>query len=286
MKKINIVLFQPAHPRFKIFDSYREVIDSLLWGLHSLGYQSRIFINEIDHNAVNIVFGWLPLFHMGTQYQLPPNSILYNLEQYAETSMIGKPMLEAAAAHFQIWDYSLANIPIWQELNPKYPVYHAQIAFAPNLMRIPHDRPEDIDVLYIGSLGLKRAEKLITCASAGYGTSLVSLSSIWGKQRDEFIGRSKLLLNISNENPLLTIFEVVRISYYLANRKAVVCELRPDTYIEPDLQQVLRFATPAELGNACVELLEDPHLRTQYASDCFDVFSRRDVRDVISGFFD
>jgi hypothetical protein len=285
MTRINLVLFRPDHPRWKIANAFQEVIDSLLWGLRDLGYEAAFTVNQLDRRGVNIIFGWIWAYFLDAFDQFPANSILYNLEQFSVGSMRGQPHLEAAAARFQIWDYSLANLPVWQELAPTHPVYYARISFAPSLVRIAPAAVEDIDFLYIGSTGPKRTEKLAAIAGSNQRHGLVSLTNVWGGQRDEFIGRAKVLLNVSSEVPSMKIFEVVRVSYYLANRKAVLCELEDGVDIEPDLRQVLRFAATADLGAAADELMLDPARRERYALDCFEVFRQRDVRDVIRRFF-
>ena len=54
------------------------------------------------------------------------------------------------------------------------------------------------------------------------GLKVIHLFGSYGKSRDEFIGRAKLLLNMHLYEA--KILEVVRISYYLANKCAVLSE--------------------------------------------------------------
>lgn len=219
---------------------------------------------------------------MGNEF--PEGTILYNLKQYSRQSMKGREDLRRAAVRYQIWDYSAANISRWNEINPRFPVYYAPISFAPNLVKIARAGTEDIDILYVGSLGPKRAEKLSAVGSTPNHNSVISLSNVWGSQRDEFISRSKLLLNISNENANMTIFEIVRVSYYLANKKAVICEIYPQLEIEEDMKNVLKFVEVGNLGSTCDEYINDARKREDYAEACFEAFRQRDVRDVIKNF--
>ncbi|WP_317204569.1 hypothetical protein [Janthinobacterium sp.] len=281
--KINLVLFQPDTARYKILDSYLEVIESLRWGLEALGYRCGFMRNRFEHDAVNIFFGWIPALQMGALESIPANSIFYNLEQMAVGSMRGAVLLEQAAARFQIWDYSAANLANWAELNPRFPVYHAPVAYAPTLECVPAGPAEDIDLLYVGSVSPKRAEKLATASS--HNSSLLTLGNVWGAQRDAFIGRAKVLLNVSHDRPAMNIFEVVRVSYYLANRKAVVCESYPGQHVEADMLATLRFAAAADLGEACDALLADAPARAAYAEAGYEMFRQRDVRAVLRGFF-
>jgi len=285
-RKINLVLFKPDTPRFKILDCHLEVIASLQWGFNALGYECSFMTNAINTSCRNIVFGWVPSIKRGYIDEFPDDTILYNFEQYSTATMKGFPVLEMVAQRFQIWDYSQGNVRRWNELNPKLPAYYAKVSFAPNLINLTPSEPEDIDILFVGSISPSRAESLIACGSTFSRHALVTLSNVWGKQRNDFIARAKLLINLSNGDPLFKIFEIVRVSYYLANRKAVVCELTPQLEIEEDLKDVLRFVPSKELGAACDDLILNPEKRKAYADECFEVFRRRDVRDVIRNFFD
>jgi hypothetical protein len=283
-QKINIVLFQPEHPRFHILNSYLEVIDSLVWGFEALGHTCTFRRNQVDYGALNIVFGWIPAFQAGLAGSFPPGSILVNLEQNSRTSLRGLTAMEFAAANFQIWDYAPGNIDRWREINPRFEPYLARISYAPTLTRFAGTR-EDIDIGYCGSLSPRRIDKIAAATATDRSNSVMYLAGFWGDVRDSLLARSKVLLNVSQENPLLTVFEIVRVSYYLANRKAVLCEARPDLEIEPDMAAVLRLETAERLPAACDELVADDALRRRYADDCFEAFAARDVRDVIRGFF-
>jgi len=69
---------------------------------------------------------------------------------------------------------------------------------------------EDIDVLFTASLG--RAGRLFLINWKKTGTfALKRFFGVYGKERDEFIARSKLLLNIHYYSA--KIFEAVRVSY-------------------------------------------------------------------------
>lgn len=283
-RRINLCLYRPGTPRFRILDSYLEVIESLRWGFEALGYDVAFRVNSIDNGALNILFGWIPAFQMGLADQLPKDTILFNMEQFAAGNLRGLQHVERALADFQVWDYSRANIANFAQLAPSKPVYWARTSYAPTLQRIA-PAEEDIDLLYIGSLSPRRSEK-VQAATGPAQWSLVTLANVWAEQRDAFIGRSRVLLNVSHENPAMNIFEEVRVSYYLANRKAVVCEEVAGQHVEPDMASTLRFAPAGQLADACHALLEDPAARRVYAEEAHAMFVQRDVRDVIRGFFD
>jgi hypothetical protein len=287
IKKINISLFKLPYSAMNVHDSFREVIDSLVWGFTSLGIECTFRVNEIDRSCTNIAFGWVNAFHNGLMEIYPPGTILYNMEQWSNQRFVDVPFFHIIAERFQIWDYNQPTIDKWQELNPKFTPYYAKVSFAPSLARVPLCAEEDIDILYIGSLNESRAARIIDCQrNIGVNrNSVVTVSGIWGDKRDHYISRSKLLLNLSYPGSQHSTFEIVRVSYYLANKKAVVCEHYPSLEIEDDMRGVLKFVTAEDLAGCCDELVHDEDKRRAYAQECFEVFAKRDVRDVITGFF-
>ncbi len=282
--KFNLTLFRPDHPRFRIMDSHLEVMLSLQWGLQACGLDCTMHVNQVDAQRTNIVFGWIIAAQMGALAALPDDSILYNFEQFSERQLAGTA-LGALAQRFKIWDYSAANLPRWQACNPRHPPFHAPVSYAPVLSRIANATDPDIDLLYIGSGGAGRSTKLGEIAADTSRPGVVSLQNIWGAARDGFIGRSRLLLNLSNDDPALRIHELVRVSYYLANHKPVVNELVAGQHIEDDLRDALLFAPRADLPATCARLLQDPAERAQVAERGYEAFRRRDVRDLVRQFF-
>lgn len=283
-RQFNLTLFRPDHPRFRIMDSHLEVMASLQWGLQACGMDCTAHVNRIDSQRTNIVFGWIIGAQMGALADLPPDSILYNFEQFSERDIASTPMA-ALAQRFQIWDYSALNLPRWQACNPARAPYHAPVSFAPNLVRIPIAPAPDIDMLYVGSLSPGRAARLAELSGHVSRPAAVSMQNVWGGVRDGLIGRSRLMLNISDDNPALRIFEIVRVSYYLANGLAVVCEDVPGHHVEDDLRAHLLRAPRAQLPDLCAGLLQDPALRSQWAQRGQAAFMQRDVREVVRGFF-
>lgn len=283
-RAFNLTLFRPDHPRFRMMDAHLEVMSSLQWGLRACGLDCTVHVNHIDVQRTNIVFGWIIGAQLGALAHAPDDTILYNFEQFSQRPLAGTA-LGALAQRFQIWDYSAANLPRWQECQPRHAPVHAPVSYAPNLVRMPTglgaDSATDLDLLFIGSSGGGRAAKLAEIATAPNRPSVLTLQNVWGAERDAFIARSAILLNLSNDDPALRIFEEVRVSYYLANHKCVVCEDVPGQHVEPDLRAALTFAPRAELPATCERLLADPVERQRLAAQGFEAFRQRDVRDLV-----
>ena len=103
---------------------------------------------------------------------------------------------------------------------------------------------------------------------------------LYGVARDQLIGRSKLIVNI-NQFDRSKIFEIVRVSYLLANRKAVVADVDPDTDVDPDIRSAVKVSTSAELVQDCVSLAADDTARRALEESGFAAMQKRDIRPIL-----
>ena len=282
--KICLVQYNPFHPKVGILDAYNEVVESYHWGFLALGHEVERRINFFDPEALNIVFGFQIPLQLGLIDSFPANTIFFNMERYAHRDLAGTAA-EHVARKYQIWDYSASNVAAWNALGLSRPAYHALTAYAPNLEKVPKGVEQDIDVLYYGNITPDRFESLHKIAGLRpdlTGLSVMTVCNVWGRQRDELIARSKVVVNFSRG----TIFEIVRVSYLLANAKAVVCDVSDGLEIEDDLRHgALQFVKTADIQAACQALVADDAARAACAQRGYDLIRQRDIRDVIGRFF-
>ena len=281
---ICLVQYNPFYPKMGILDAYNEVVESYHWGFAALGHQVERRVNHVDPEALNIVFGFQIPLQLGLIDSFPANTIFFNMERYAGKTIVGTGA-HYVASKYQIWDYSQANVDTWNQVQPKFPAYYAKTAYAPNLEKVPTGVEQDIDVLYYGNITPDRFDALHNIAGLRpdlTGLSVMTLCNVWGKQRDEFIARSKVIVNFSRGN----IFEIVRVAYLMANKKAVVCDFTEEIEIEPDLRNgALSFVKTADIRAACLCLVEDDARREHYAQQGYELIRQRDIREVITRFF-
>src|SRR5713101_7629806 len=95
-KKFHIVHLIP-NPTMHGLKGYREVIETVQWGLCALGHEASVETNKIEPQATNIVLGFQMLSEAALD-QLPPDTIVYNFEQlYGLDPGKLKPSFRAAA---------------------------------------------------------------------------------------------------------------------------------------------------------------------------------------------
>jgi hypothetical protein len=254
--------------------AFNEVAEALHHGLLALGHDS-VLTNRLDlDERRTIVLGG----NLLVQYALEPpkNPIFYNLEQLGDDlPWMTMPEFVDLFRRYPTWDYSQANIEYLAGLGLPRPTY-VPIGYVPELTRIA-PAPEDIDVLFYGALNGRRYGVLRELHDRGLRVKW--LSGAYGASRDAWIARSKIVLNLHYFEA--KIFEITRVSYLLANRRAVVCERGADPTLERDLQSGIAFADYDELVDRCVELVGDEPARRELAERGYQAFSARDQAAIL-----
>ncbi|MEI7715007.1 MAG: hypothetical protein WCI78_02800 [Mycobacterium sp.] len=255
-------------PDYEHGEAFREVAEGLHYGLLALG-QDSVLTNRLDlDERRTIVLG----SNLLALYQLEPpkDPILYNLEQvegaswaYATTPLLG------LFKRYPVWDYSEANIEHLVSWHVPRPT-HVPIGYVPQLTRIA-SAPEDIDVLFYGSLNDRR--RLILDKLQKRGLRVKWLFGVYGASRDAWIARSKIVINIHFFEA--KVFEIARVSYLLANRRAVVSERGAHPNDERDLEAGIALAEYDELVDRCVELIGDERARNDLGERGYNAFCSR-----------
>lgn len=260
---------------------YKDVIDTVQWGLVELGHTVSYGCNELSTRGRNILFG-VQMLEPAVLHSLPAETIVYNFEQGRnlpiDKLVQARPQMQIAAQRFEIWDYTEANMAMWHALGALRAEV-VPVGYAPILQRVPRAEPQDIDVLMYGVPGTERLRAFNDLCQRGL--TCLFVCGLYGKARDDLIARSKLVLNI-NLYQRSRIFEIVRVSYLLANRKAVVAAVDADTRIEEDIVSAVSAVRDAELVDTCMQLLADDGRRARLEQAGFDAMSRRDIRSILS----
>src|SRR5262249_38294245 len=144
-------------------------------------------------------------------------SIVYNLDQATPAFLAKHQDYQAFLRELDVWDYSTQNIENLRHLSNR--IFHVPIGFDPVLERIPRAPRQTIDVLFYGSMTDRR--KKVWDKLQDSGLAVQHLFGVYGQERDAFIARSKIILNLHHSEEQ-TNFEIVRVAYALNNRKAVV----------------------------------------------------------------
>ena len=258
-------------PGYRHAAAFREIAETLCFGLQRLGCVAAIQENRFASDATTIVLGG-NLIGEKVIDMIPANSILYNLEQIEPTSKWWEPSFQRLLREFTVWDYSLRNIQRMKQFRDGAHIRHVPIGYVPEMSRIEAAARQDIDVLFYGSTNTRRAK--ILDALRATGLNLHVAFDVYGAERDALIARSKVVLNMHYYDS--SIFEIVRVSYLLANRKAVVTECHAGTEIEDGMQDAVAAAPYDRLVDACVDLVANSRLREALEQRGFARMAARD----------
>jgi hypothetical protein len=267
-----VVLVQPEG--YVHSAAFAEVLQAVVCGLRALGATVSEAVNQLAVPGPQpIVFG-ANLLGDATVDVLPPETIVYNLEQIDESSSWCSATYFRLLQRCQVWDYSARNIASLARLGVTEKVRHVPVGYVPELTRINAAPVEDIDVLFYGSMNDRRNNVISQLRQGGLNAHAVF--GVYGAARDALIARSKVVLNMHYYEA--NIFELVRVSYLLANRQAVVAECNPGTEIDPDIVEAVRLAPYEGLVSACTELVSDSKAREALAERGFSRMVARDER--------
>jgi hypothetical protein len=207
---------------------------------------------------------------------LPGDAILYNLEQVeAGSPWFGDAQLELFR-RFRVWDYSARNASRLAALGVPAPVV-VPIGYVPEMTRIVAGS-EDIDVLFYGSMNPRR--NAIVRRLRADGLRVEAAFGVYGAARDALIARAKVVLNVHFYDA--KVFEVVRVSYLLANRKAVVSERGADPHEEAPFAAAVRFVRYDELARACRELVASADERRRLGEAGLGVMRGRPEAEILA----
>jgi len=262
---------------YREFNAYAEVIVSFMWGLEQLGHTVTYAINQADAEARNIVFGG-QMTPVAAQGDLRADTIFYNLEQMrGTTSANTRKEVVAYAQRFTVWEYSPFNLPAWSTFTMRRPPILVPVGYAPVLSRIARPETQDIDVLFYGAVNEGRLAAFQALARRELRTAF--LTHIYGRTRDEMIARSNLIANVRGSRA--AIFEVVRVSYLMANRKAVLAPIEPETEIEADIRSGVIACDPPDFAAKAQALAADDAARAEAEDRGLSVILKRDIRQIL-----
>ena len=253
MTKFNICIVSPNNYIHSM--AFLELAELISFSLNELNYQSNITYNSVEKSSTNILIG-CHLLKPSAIKDLPKSTIILNTEQIGNEKNEWLDNIYSFAKNFSIWDYSQKNVQKFQSDGVSR-IKLLRIGYQKELERIYPSPTKDIDVLFYGCINQRR-QKIITDLSEN-GLNVKTLFGIYGKERDQWISRSRLVLNhhfYSTE-----IFEIVRVFYLATNKVAVVSEVNPSTAIDP---MYLKCITPSiydELTKNCITLALDTQKR-------------------------
>ena len=255
---INVCLIKPKN--YIHYLALQELAELIHFSVLELGLKSQITFNYCDNNpsTKNIVLG-AHLLNDNLIEDIPENTIIFNTEQIESiTENWKKKILNLARKNIIFWDYSQYNLDyLSKTINIKGKLF--QIGYQKELNRINPNIDKNIDVLFYGSINARR-EHIINKLK-DRKINVKTLFGVYGKERDDLIAKSKLILNMHMYDS--KIFEIVRVFYLLSNSIPVLTEVGSDTKFNNDFLDLICKSTYENIEKNIIYLLENDKKRIE-----------------------
>jgi hypothetical protein len=266
MKKINICLIKP-HNYIHSY-AFLELAELIYFSLRDLGFEVGFGFNQIDPNVKNILIG-CHLLDSKFIDQVPKSTIILNTEQIHSDTTHWNKNIFAYVTNFEVWDYSKRNIEKLNEIGVDRAKLF-KIGFQKQLIRLDKSKKKDVDVLFYGSENERRKDVLEKLVANGL--KVKTLFGVYGKEKDAWVERSKLVLNLHYYNS--QIFEIVRVFYLLTNSIAVVGEVNETTSIDAMYKQGIYATKYDDLVFGCMKLIKNDELRQKIQIEALNSISK------------
>ncbi|MBV9755916.1 MAG: glycosyltransferase, partial [Alphaproteobacteria bacterium] len=251
---------------------YQELVEAVYFGLRQLGHRVALAGGPAGVAGSAVVIGG-HLLAPAEAEALPAATVIYNTEHVR--SQWFTPAYTALLRRFPVWDYSEDNARRLSEAIGRA-VQFVPLGYVPQLARVPAAEP-DIDVLFYGSNAPRR--DALFQAMRESGLAVHQVFGVYGTARDALIARAKIVANVHHFLP--GAFEIMRVSYALANAKAVVTECNPGELVDPDLRDGMLCAPYDRFVEACRGLVADTARREELGAAGRLAFARRNEAAIL-----
>ncbi|MDZ4354970.1 MAG: hypothetical protein U1B84_00905, partial [Variovorax sp.] len=271
-----LVSFRPTRPKQRLHfthlhgmpdvDQFDDIVESYRLAAEALGYETSFTPHQLDADVVNVVF-----FAWRADWQwfdkLHARCIIVNFEHLTLGNFCFTEAYQTTLQKYYLWEYSLANFQKNVELgltaSDHVPLAYQHGAGAePAADTVLPDAEQDIDVVFFGATTPRRVQVLEALIARGVRVVLPMPQPWRNAERDAHLRRAKVVINM-HQLDNSRIVEIPRLTVLLRNRKAVVCELYPDSDIDPSLRDAVEGAPWEGLVDATLRLLANPARRAE-----------------------
>ncbi len=267
-------------------DSLREAITSCVSGLTALGFEVTQADAQLLPHAVNVVLTSGADEALRHNISSIAHVIVYNWEQILPSvPWVNLDYFKLLKSH-HVWDYSASNVAALKAAGICN-IHHLKMAYAPQMTRFESQAEPDIDVLFYGNINPRRQAVIDAIRAKGLHvvTSNDVEGGLHGAVRDQYLARAKMVLNLHGQDESKA-FEIARVSYLLANKKAVVSEINAGNDIDDDLRRAIIGAPLEQIPQLCADLAAQPDECTKIGQRGFEAFVARDAVALMQGAVD
>lgn len=256
---------------------FHEIEAAVFFTLKGMGYEVTNSVNEFKQDARNIVFGMHHCPVDMVRHDVPKNTIIYSLEQMRDSPECLRWCRKYRG--LEVWDYSMRNTDVLRKAGVEN-IKHVQIGYVPEISYFERNKPEerDIDILAYMYTSERRI-KILNQFAENKNINFVHFHSVYGDERDAYIKRAKLVINMHNhENK---IFEMVRVSHLIQNKVPVLCERSDQTDFPSYMEGTVFTTTYENFVEKAYELLKNPQELDIQAEKGLEIFKKSPMENFI-----
>jgi len=286
---LNTYMTQPKNQKFNLvrivpdngFDVHAQVFHeieaSVFFSLQKLGYDVTNSTNIFAPDRKNIVFGMHHCPVDVVRHDIPKDTIIYSLEQMREQPECMRWCRKYRG--LEVWDYSTRNVEVLQKAGVEN-IKHCKIGYVPEISYFERNKSQerDIDILAYLSPSPRR-EHIMKQFADNPNINFVHIQCTYGDDRDEYIKRAKLVINLHNHDN--QIFEMVRVSHLLQNKVPVLCERNPDTDFPDYMEGTVFTSTYNRFVDNAYKLLKKPEELDAQAEKGLEIFKQSPMENFL-----
>lgn len=249
----NIAFLGPEY----LYHLRRDLILPIKYGLEDLGHRVSIGGGRLDSQRLNLVIGAhfqstpkiLSLANSGLRLAYINTEIIANdMLNYNpdKVDFLGAYLPTIQAGQF-IWEVTIDNMAEHERYGNN--AHYLRWGWHPKIEELPQEADKDIDFYFFGMLSARRREILDTLTKHGFRGRADHSCPYF--QRNDFISRSKIQLNIIQED-VYSHVNSFRICYLANNRCAIVSEQENDPagYLD-----AVKMTTKSEISDVMDEII-------------------------------
>jgi len=286
---LNTYMTQPKNQKFNLvrivpdngFDVHAQVFHeieaSVFFSLQKLGYDVTNSTNDFAPDRKNIVFGMHHCPVDVVRHDIPKDTIIYSLEQMREQPECMRWCRKYRG--LEVWDYSMRNVEVLQKAGVEN-IKHCKIGYVPEISYFERNKSQerDIDILAYLSPSPRR-EHIMKQFANNPNINFVHIQCTYGDDRDEYIKRAKLVINLHNHDN--QIFEMVRVSHLIQNKVPVLCERNPDTDFPDYMEGTVFTSTYNRFVDTAYKLLKKPEELDAQAEKGLEIFKQSPMENFL-----
>lgn len=275
--KFNLCRIVPDNGFYIHSQVFHEIEAAMFFTLQKMGHEVTNSVNEFKLNSRNIVFGMHHCPVDVVRHDIPKDTIVYSLEQMRDSPECLRWCRKYRG--LEVWDYSMRNVEVLRKAGVEN-IKHCKIGYVPEISYFERNKPEqrDIDVLAYMSPSPRRTA-VMDVFEKDPNVNFVAINSVYGDDRDEYIKRAKLVINLHNHDN--QIFEMVRISHLIQNKVPVICE-RNTTTDFPEYMEGTVFTSPYEqFVDKVYNLLHNPKELDLQADKGLEIFKKSSMENFL-----